>query len=645
MERGLVFAWIALLMTTLIYLGLLYRNKQYRHRSALARLIFLIALLFLLRPLPEIISTKKQDLFVLVDTSKSMQPHLVNQTEFETVQNMLPPQLLQTIESRYPAYEKYYFDLYRPTQTFKDSQKQSPFKWGLHSPIVSGTLRFIEMAAPPENSRLLLISDGHDTEYEEIPQVMQEQLSQAGIVMDSLIVRGTTFNKDVAIEQVNNPRVVFSKNPASLQVTLHSNLEKAQSIHLLLTDGESILHKKVLDFPQGEHTVTTHVNWIPQDPGNSLLILRLPPLEGEKNLHNNVSYIPLTVRAHRLKVLHIAGRPSWDVLHLRSFLKSIPALDLVSFYILRDPYRDTQTVPEHELALIQFPVRELFQIELFKFDTVIFHNFAIQSYLYNPAYQQSFQKYLTSGKKIIVIGGEQAVEQEKYKQLFIKQSAGPFELRFYDFSSRSPLESQQLSRDYLRQQPAFQSVSSPSSQPLLDLIKRTYYELGQVDWILSPTLWEKQHPPGRDVFGQTGEFAAFWQTLLYQSEYEKVNVFRDFQQILPYTTANQIEGTLHFPFRSGKSLNKLHLQVLDQLLNIVVWDEPVAVAQQQAQIQLPLLSPSLYELRLSCDCPEMLDILQKLTIVDEWLEMRTTTPRVGWLQELTKLMGGEVIEI
>ena len=120
-----------------------------------------------------------------------------------------------------------------------------------------------------------------------------------------------------------------------------------------------------------------------------MLSLELQSLE-EEQFHNNFSYLPVSIREKRMRVLHIAGRPSWDVFHLRRLLKEMPEVDMIAFFILRDPFEDTQTVPEKELALIRFPVHELFMRQLFKFDTVVFHNFDIRRFLRNAEFQRSF---------------------------------------------------------------------------------------------------------------------------------------------------------------------------------------------------------------------------------------------------------------
>lgn len=644
MESPLFFTWMLLLVATLAYLGLLYGKKQYRHRDGLVRLLFLVSLLVLLRPLPEGSSTQQKHLFVLLDLSKSMQSHFVEATEVSHLKELLSPQMNEVLEAQYPHHQKHYYDLHQPQKLPQTPGEPFAPKWHLDSPILKNLLHFIKTAAPPESSRLVLISDGQDTEFEEFPAAFQEQQPLQKLALDILAMPPSSPEPDLAIEQVNNPRVAFKKSPVSLRVTLRSHLKSPQTSQLILTDGQAILDKEMVEFPAGEHQHKTELSWTPLEAEHSLLFLRLLPLEEEKNLHNNVSYLPLTVRSHRHRVLHIAGRPSWDVLHLRSLLKSMPALDLIAFYILRDPYRDIQNVADHEMALIQFPVKELFQVELFKFDTVIFHNFAIQSYLHNPAFQQSFQKYLRQGKKIIVIGGEQALGQPKYQQLFLKPGTDLFRFELRDFASASPQTSLQLSAPYLRRQPSFAGIGLSENLPTPDRVTRTHFDRGHVDWIADPFLWKNQPSPDTEPLGQAGDFAAFWQTLLYQPEYETLNVFQDFQRKRPYTTHQSIEGKLVLPSQRTDLRQNLRLEVIDQTLNLVVWETPIST-KEPASVQLPLLSPSWYELRLTCDCAEMPDIVQKFTVVEDWLELRTTSPNLPWLEQLAAAMGGELFEL
>ncbi|GIS37364.1 MAG: hypothetical protein Ct9H90mP9_3940 [Pseudomonadota bacterium] len=92
--------------------------------------------------------------------------------------------------------------------------------------------------------------------------------------------------------------------------------------------------------------------------GSPFLSLEIQPLKEEDQLHNNLSYLPVSIREKRMRVLHIAGRPSWDVFHLSApRSRKCREIDMIAFFILRDPFEDNQSVPEQELALIRFPVQ------------------------------------------------------------------------------------------------------------------------------------------------------------------------------------------------------------------------------------------------------------------------------------------------
>jgi hypothetical protein len=76
----------------------------------------------------------------------------------------------------------------------------------------------------------------------------------------------------------------------------------------------------------------------------------------------------------RLKVLLISGEPYPGERVWRNLLKSDPSVDLIHFTILRPPNKQDAT-PINELALISFPIDELFDIKLKQFDLIIFDRF------------------------------------------------------------------------------------------------------------------------------------------------------------------------------------------------------------------------------------------------------------------------------
>jgi hypothetical protein len=81
----------------------------------------------------------------------------------------------------------------------------------------------------------------------------------------------------------------------------------------------------------------------------------------------------------KIRVLQVAGAPSWDVRALRAMLEENPNVDLISFFILRTQ-DDIALVPNDEMSLIPFPTRELFEEQLPSFDVIVLQNFEFLPY-------------------------------------------------------------------------------------------------------------------------------------------------------------------------------------------------------------------------------------------------------------------------
>ena len=89
---------------------------------------------------------------------------------------------------------------------------------------------------------------------------------------------------------------------------------------------------------------------------------------------NNTAVLSVNGVRDRLKVLLISGEPYPGERVWRNLLKSDPSVDLIHFTILRPPNKQDAT-PINELALISFPIDELFDIKLKQFDLITFDRF------------------------------------------------------------------------------------------------------------------------------------------------------------------------------------------------------------------------------------------------------------------------------
>jgi hypothetical protein len=134
--------------------------------------------------------------------------------------------------------------------------------------------------------------------------------------------------------------------------------------------------------------------------GPNLFVFSAATTANELTTLNNMSAITVNGIRDRLRVLLVSGQPHIGGRVWRNFLKSDPAVDLVHFTILRSP-GSQDGVPENELALIAFPVRELFEMKLKSFDLIIFDRFKNQL-LIPDLYLENIAKYVKDGGALLL---------------------------------------------------------------------------------------------------------------------------------------------------------------------------------------------------------------------------------------------------
>ena len=137
--------------------------------------------------------------------------------------------------------------------------------------------------------------------------------------------------------------------------------------------------------------------------GPSVVELSVDPLQGEVSHANNRAVVSINGVRDRLRVLLVSGEPHPGERTWRRLLKADPAVDLVHFTILRPPEKDDMT-PLNELALIAFPVRELFQVKIKEFDLIIMDRFANRSTL-PPVYLRNIAEYVREGGALLMSAG------------------------------------------------------------------------------------------------------------------------------------------------------------------------------------------------------------------------------------------------
>ncbi|WP_215745786.1 VWA domain-containing protein [Gluconobacter sp. P1C6_b] len=140
-----------------------------------------------------------------------------------------------------------------------------------------------------------------------------------------------------------------------------------------------------------------------QHPGETLVGLSVSPLAGEASTENNSEVVRIRGVRDRLRVLLVSGVPNQGERVWRRLLKADPSVDLVHFTILRSPNTDDGT-PLSDLALIPFPIRELFQEKIRSFDLIILDGFR-NSNILPDEYLTNIADYVRNGGGLLVTAG------------------------------------------------------------------------------------------------------------------------------------------------------------------------------------------------------------------------------------------------
>ncbi|WP_025885455.1 hypothetical protein [Asaia prunellae] len=250
---------------------------------------------------------------------------------------------------------------------------------------------------PGRFSGAILLTDGmvHDA-----PATLPALFRRDGITLPlHVLLTGAGEEKDRRLRVLQAPPYALVGKDASLRVAVDDlGATGHQPVTLTLRQGDE--PPRQIPAISGEPIEIT----VPvRHPSETLVTLSAAPLSGEVSTRNNNAIVRINGVRDRLKVLLVSGTPNQGERVWRRLLKADPSVDLVHFTILRPPDKDDGT-PLSDLALIPFPIKELFQDRIKQFDLIIldgFHNAGIlpQDYLTNIA------DYVREGGGLLLTAG------------------------------------------------------------------------------------------------------------------------------------------------------------------------------------------------------------------------------------------------
>ncbi len=270
-------------------------------------------------------------------------------------------------------------------------------------------LRALAASSQERPSAIVVVSDGRlDDPSEEASEASLRALGGALHVPIDTVATTQGAPQDASIRHVSaaGAAVEHVPFPVRVEVGCAGGLECAEvnvTARELRDDGPpALLASGVAHARDGKASLDLAI--VLDRVGARIVEFAISSQPGDTVPDNDRRLVTFHVARERVRLLHVAGRPTNDVRALRRWIKGDASVDVITFFILRTRTDDVRATND-ELALIPFPVDELFQEHLPSFDAIILQDFDAQPYGLEK-YLENIRRYVRRGGGLVMVGGE-----------------------------------------------------------------------------------------------------------------------------------------------------------------------------------------------------------------------------------------------
>jgi uncharacterized membrane protein len=293
--------------------------------------------------------------------------------------------------------------------------KLAPLSADTEQPPIGGetnlgrALESLSSAVGERPQAVVVISDGRlsDPAPGSDDSVLQRLAGSVALPVHTLAVPAKA-PPDASIREVSAAGSAVAHQPLALRVVIGCSgglrCDKVPVTVRELRRGEQPveLARGEAEIVDGQATVELGITL--DRAGGRVVQVAIEPPGGDQVPENDARIVTFQVARERVRLLHVAGRPTYDVRALRMWLKSDESVDLVAFFILRTNDDDVHADENSELALIPFPVDELFTQHLQSFDAIVLQD--IDAVAYRLAeHLPALEAYVRGGGGLIMVGG------------------------------------------------------------------------------------------------------------------------------------------------------------------------------------------------------------------------------------------------
>ena len=235
-----------------------------------------------------------------------------------------------------------------------------------------------------------------------------ELLQGLGVPVHAVFVDDPEPTKDVAVTAIRASSFGFARTamPVTVDLEISGLADRPGTLTLKLSDNGKPMVTQAVPLA-GPSRRAVELEFQPLHVGTHIIEAQVVALPEEATDANNRAFAALRVVRERTRVLHLAGKPSWDSRFLRTHMRANPSVDLVSFYIMVSQGSGGLALGD-DTTLIPFPAKEIFEDALSGFDLVVLQDFPFGPFQLEQ-YLPRLRQFVRGGGALLVLGGPQSL--------------------------------------------------------------------------------------------------------------------------------------------------------------------------------------------------------------------------------------------
>ena len=214
------------------------------------------------------------------------------------------------------------------------------------------------------------------------------------------VITGDRSEWDRRLQILNAPAFAVVGEPVSIRGRLDDDGSSPGDAETQITISGNAGESRTFTVPVGkDFEIHTTLN----SRGLNVFHLAIEAADGELTALNNSAAFSINAVRDRLRVLLVSGKPHAGKRTWRNILKSDSSVELVHFTILRPAHKSANATTE-EMALIEFPIKELFVDKIQEFDLIIFDKYHMRGII--PLdYLLRIREFVRQGGGVLVAAG------------------------------------------------------------------------------------------------------------------------------------------------------------------------------------------------------------------------------------------------